>query len=93
MKITDAYSQFSPSTQATSAAQGAKPVGKQGGAKGHHHKDDSAKVDVSDAAKALEAQSSASSAKVERLRAAIKDGSFQVDAGKIAQKLMGEEES
>ena len=92
MKITDAYSQFSP-TQATSAAQGAKPVGKHGGAGVHHKKDDSAKVDVSDAAKALEEKAAASATKVERLRASIKDGSFKVDADKIAQKLMGEDES
>ncbi len=92
MKITDAYSQFTP-TQATSAAQGAKPVGKHGGAGVHHKKDDSTKVDVSEAAKALEEKSAASATKVERLRAALTDGSFKVDAEKIASKLMGEDES
>ena len=69
-------------------------MGNHGHAEAHHHvKDDSTKVDVSPAAKALEEKAAASSTKVERLRAAIADGSFKVDADAIAKKLMGEEES
>lgn len=41
--------------------------------------------------KITDAYTQMSSAKVERLRAAIKDGSFHVDANKIANKLLDHE--
>jgi negative regulator of flagellin synthesis FlgM len=95
MKITDAYGKFQVSTPATAGTTGAsttKGVGsKTGSAPAHPHKD-AGRVEVSDTAKALEAKSAGDSAKIERLKAAISDGSFKVDAQKIASKLTSEDE-
>lgn len=55
--------------------------------------DRAATVDVSDQARALAAKSAepVDQAKVARLRAALADGTFKVDAGAIAKKLLGDE--
>ena len=52
---------------------------------------DAGRVQVSDEAKALEAKSSGDTAKIDRLKASIADGSFKVDAKKIASKIAGED--
>jgi negative regulator of flagellin synthesis FlgM len=95
MKITDAYGKFqvtTPATAGTAGATSAKGVApKTGSAPAHHHKD-AGRVEVSEQAKALEAKSAGDSAKIERLKSAISDGSFKVDASKIASKLVGEDD-
>jgi len=97
MKITDAYGKFqvtAPVTPATSGAAASAAAVKAGKAHpAHHvHSKDAGRVEVSDAAKALEAKSSGDSAKIERLKSSIADGSFTVDAKQIATKLVGEDE-
>lgn len=95
MKITDAYGKFQVSTPATAGTTGAsatKGVGSKTGSAPAHHQKDAGRVEVSDQAKALEAQSSGDSAKIDRLKSAISDGSFKIDASKIASKLTGEDE-
>ncbi|MEO8877786.1 MAG: flagellar biosynthesis anti-sigma factor FlgM [Polyangiaceae bacterium] len=94
MKITDAYGKFqvtSPVITGAKGAGGAAPVGK-GAGQAHVHSKDAGRVQVSDEAKALEAKSSGDSAKIERLKASIADGSFKVDAKQIASKLVGDDE-
>jgi negative regulator of flagellin synthesis FlgM len=92
MKITDAYGKFQVSTPATSGTSGAKGVGPKAGAAQTHNPKDSGRVEVSEQAKALEAKASGDSAKIDRLKSAISDGSFKVDAKTIASKLVGEDE-
>jgi negative regulator of flagellin synthesis FlgM len=95
MKITDAYGKFqvtTPATSGTAGATSAKGVAPKTGSAPAHHSKDAGRVEVSDAAKALEAKSAGDSEKIERLKSAISDGSFKVDAGKIASKLTGEDE-
>jgi len=96
MKITDAYGKFqvtTPATSGTAGATSAKGVApKAGSAPAHHHSKDAGRVEVSDTAKALEAKSTGDNEKIERLKSAISDGSFKVDASKIASKLTGEDE-
>ena len=96
MKITDAYGKFqvsTPATAGTAGASSAKGVApKTGAAPAHHHHKGAGRVEVSEQAKALEAKSAGDSAKIERLKSAISDGSFKVDAGKIASKLVGEDD-
>lgn len=50
------------------------------------------KVTLSAAAKGLADRLEANEVKMSRLRESLKDGSFAVDAGKIASKLLGEGE-
>ena len=97
MKITDAYGKYqvtTPAISGTAGATSAKGVApKTGAAPAHHHPSkDAGRVEVSDAAKALEAKSAGDSEKIERLKSAISDGSFKVDAKKIASKLTGADE-
>ena len=92
MKITDAYGKFQVTTPAASGISGAKGVGSKAGATQTHNPKDSGRVEVSDEAKALEAKASGDTAKIDRLKSAIADGSFKVDANKIASKLVGDDE-
>jgi flagellar biosynthesis anti-sigma factor FlgM len=95
MKITDAYGKFqvaTPAASGTTSTTGAKAVGSAKSGHHAHHAKDAGRVEVSDQAKALEAKASGDSAKVDRLKASISDGSFKVDAQKIASKLTGEDE-
>jgi len=48
-------------------------------------------VSVSAAAKQLAADSATDTAKVQRLKAAIQDGSFQIDPQRIAQRIVAQE--
>lgn len=81
------------------ASQGVKGGGRAGGAAGIPGGEVAApksaagranevKVDVSDEAQRLAAASSLDVAKVEKLRSAIADGTFQVDSHAIANKLV-----
>ena len=95
MKITDAYGKFQVSTPTATGVSGSAPTKGVGAAKGSghaHHAKDAGRVEVSDQAKALEAKASGDSDKIDRLKASIADGSFKVDASKIASKLTGEDE-
>jgi flagellar biosynthesis anti-sigma factor FlgM len=95
MKITDAYSKYQVTTPAISGVTGqagTKGVGSSKSSGEAQPQKDAGRVEVSDAAKALEAKASGDSAKIERLKASISDGTFKVDANKIASKLTGEDE-
>jgi negative regulator of flagellin synthesis FlgM len=95
MKITDAYGKYQITTPATSGVTGgagAKSVGSSKSSAQTQPQKDAGRVEVSDRAKALEAKASGDAAKVERLKSAISDGTFKVDANKIAAKLTEEDE-
>ncbi len=91
MKISDAYGKVNAQTiSSTGSAQKAGKVGGgQSSAVQQRAKDDAAKVNVSAEAKKLEAASSGNAEKIERLKGAISNGSFKVDAQKIADTLAG----
>jgi len=57
------------------------PRGSAGGA--------DARVSVSEEARALAQRSAGDTAKVERLRSMVRDGTFRVDASRIAARLVG----
>jgi negative regulator of flagellin synthesis FlgM len=95
MKITDAYGKFqvqTPSATGVNGSTAAKGVGSSKSSGQAHNAKDGGRVEVSDQAKALEAKASGDAAKVERLKSAISDGSFKIDAEKIASKLTGDDE-
>jgi flagellar biosynthesis anti-sigma factor FlgM len=95
MKITDAYGKYqiqSPATSGVTGTAGAKGVGSSKSSGQAHAPKDAGRVEVSEQAKALEAKSSGDTAKIERLKSAISDGTFKVDANKIASKLTGEDD-
>ena len=91
MKISDAYGKVNAQTiSSTGNAQKAgKVAGGQSPAVQQRAKDDSAKVNVSAEAKKLAAASSGNADKIERLKGAISNGTFKVDAHKIADNLAG----
>ena len=95
MKITDAYAKYqikTPATSGVAGSAGTKGVGSAKSSSQAQPQKDAGRVEVSDQAKALEAKASGDSAKIERLKASISDGTFKVDANKIASKLTGEDE-
>lgn len=92
MKI-NGYQQASVSTNAT--ADAAKAKGAQPKAQGPHgvgvfSSTGEGKVVLSHTARELQAQSEASAAKVEKLKGAIQNGSFKVDAHAIAGKMLAD---
>ena len=93
MRIADAYSKLSldKSTDA-SRAQAAKAADRGKGAAGARHESaaDAVKVTLSAQARELSAQASQSfdAAKVDRIKTAIGDGSFKVDSGAIAARIV-----
>jgi len=65
--------------------------GKAGNAGAPKTSDNDVEVSVSAAAKQLAADSATDTAKVQRLKAAIQDGSFQIDPQRIAQRIVAQE--
>lgn len=91
MRITDAYSKVAEqptTTGTTKVAEGQTAPSKEAGAAAKH---EPVKVSVSDEARKLSAKADASfdAEKVNRLKNAIEQGTFKIDAGKIASKIVG----